>query len=86
MSRRGYNSQAYNSSDRAEERDEEVVERHHLGNRQHRLQIVPSADQPLLRTPADEELRELIRQIQRPVKKKVPPPDDLLPDDLPPAA
>ena len=86
MSRRDYNSQAYNSSDRAEERDEEVVEQHHLGNRQHHLQIVPSADQPLIRTPADEELRELIRQLQHPVKKKVPLIDDLLLDDLPPAA
>ena len=76
----------YNSSDRVAEQNKVAVDQLHRGERQHRLQIVPSADQPLLPTPADEELRELIRQVQHPVKKKVPLIDDLLLDDLPPAA
>jgi hypothetical protein len=77
MSRRDYNSQGYNSSDRAEEGNEGVVDQLHSGERHHRLQIIPSPEvkQPQ-RTHADEELRELIRQLQRPVKK-VPVTDDL---------
>ncbi len=87
MSRRDYNSHDYNSSDRAEEGNGKAVDQLHSGERQHRLQIVssPAEEQPR-RTHADGELRELIRQVQRPVEEKVPVTDDLLPDDLPPAA
>lgn len=53
------------------------------GGRRRGLHIVPPTDQEKRRkpVPADESLRELIKQVQRPAPKKVPPKDD-----LPPAA